>query len=91
MGWDGRGWEEMWYKERDDAPLAGSLEEEPLELVDLVLGAREGELVRRVVLVDEVGDDRVGLPAIFMYVRAATNMMQMLARKTGIVARSRVK
>ena len=53
----------------EDAPLARGLEEEPLELVDLVLGAREGELVRRVVLVDEIRDDRVGLPAILMCVR----------------------
>ena len=72
MGWDGRGWEEMWYKERDDAPLAGGLEEEPLELVDLVLGLVEGELVRRVVLLDEVRDYRVRLPAVAMRVSLRT-------------------
>ena len=76
-----------------DAPLAGGLEEEPLELVDLVLGEREGELVRRVILVDEVGDDRVGLPAILLCVRAADSaeLAQTTARRTGIVAGSGVK
>ena len=49
---------------RDDAPLAGGLEEEPLELVDLVLGLLEGDLVRRVVRFGEVGEYRTGLPAM---------------------------
>ena len=52
--------------------MSRGLEEEPLELVDLVLGLVEGELVRRVVLLDEVRDYRVRLPAIAVRVSLRT-------------------
>lgn len=41
--------------------LAGRLEEEPLQLLEAVL-AGDGDLVLWVVLVDEIQEDRVGLP-----------------------------
>ena len=47
--------------------LAGGLEEEPLEQLVLVFGRGNCDLVRRVVFIDEVNDNRVGLPALFFH------------------------
>ena len=44
------------------SPLPGRLEEEPLEESELVVLVRHAELVLLVVLLDEVEEDRVGLP-----------------------------
>ena len=49
-------------RETRDAPLAGRLEEEPLDEVVALLLVRDGDALLGVVLVDEVEDDRVGLP-----------------------------
>lgn len=49
---------------RVNAPLAGGLEEEPLELPYLVFGRRCGHAVRGIVLLGEVDDDGVRLPMI---------------------------
>lgn len=46
----------------EDAPLAGGLEEEPLQLVDLLFDALDRDLALRVVLVNEVSQDRVRFP-----------------------------
>ena len=46
----------------EDAPLAGGLEEEPLQLVDLLLETLDGDLALRIVLVNEVSQDRVRFP-----------------------------
>lgn len=45
-----------------NARLPRSLEEEPLGLQHPVFESLERDFVLRVVLLDEVGDDRVGLP-----------------------------
>ena len=42
--------------------MAGRLEEEPLDEVVALLLVRDGDALLGVVLVDEVEDDRVGLP-----------------------------
>ena len=44
--------------------LTGRLEEQPLELLVLVRVRRSGELVLGVVLVDDIDEDRVGLPEV---------------------------
>ena len=49
-------------RETRDAPLAGRLEEEPLDEVVALLLVRDRDALLGVVLVDEVEDNRVGLP-----------------------------
>ena len=46
--------------------LAGRLEEQPLQLDVLVCVGRSRDLVLRIVLVDEVDDNRVGLPELWV-------------------------
>ena len=46
-------------------PLTGGLEEQPLDEGVLVLLVRDAELMLLVELVDEIQDDRAGLPVVF--------------------------
>ena len=49
-----RGGERRKREQPGDAPLTGRLEEEPLQLVDLLLETLDGDLALRIVLVNEV-------------------------------------
>ena len=49
-------------RETRDAPLAGRLEEEPLDEVVALLLVRDGDALLGVVLVDEVQEDCIRLP-----------------------------
>lgn len=49
-----------------DAPLAGGLEEEPLDELELLVHVRDAELVLLVIVLDEVQQDRVRFPATRM-------------------------
>lgn len=51
-----------WRASRQDLPLAGRLEEQPLQLRGLVAIGTCGDIVLGVVLVHEVQHDRIGLP-----------------------------
>lgn len=49
---------------REDVPLSGRLEKEPLQLLRLLLEVRGGDLALGIIFLNEIGDDRVRLPTI---------------------------